>query len=217
MQSILLRILNLIYPQTCGICSKISKEAICKRCQNKISENYVCQIHNYSHQSFTRHLYMFNYEGIIRERIIQYKFSNKAYLNEMFTNFIIKNKKICGFLKNYDIIIPVPISKKRKLKRGYNQSEIIARKVSKELKSLKLETNVLLKVKDNVAQSTLSKEERAKNVKDAYKVQNEQIIKNKRIVLLDDVFTTGSTVEECSRVLKLAGVKQVDVITIAKD
>lgn len=217
MQAILNQIINLIYPQTCGICEKIAKEPICKKCRNKLEELAICNIHNYSHQNFTRHLYLFAYKGIIREKIIEYKFSNKAYLNEMFVNFMIKNKKICGFLKKYDIMIPVPISKKRKQKRGYNQSQLIAKKLGKELKNLKLVTNVLQKQKDILPQSTLSQEERKKNVKNAYKIQNEQIIKNKTIILLDDVFTTGSTVEECSRMLKLAGARQVDVITIAKD
>lgn len=217
MQAILKQIIDLIYPPTCGICEKIAKEPICPKCKNKLEELAICNIHNYSHQSFTRHLYIFEYKGIIREKIIQYKFSNQAYLNEMFVNFMIKNEKICGFLKKYDIMIPVPISKKRKQKRGYNQSEIIAKKLVKERTNLQLETNVLQKQKDIVPQSTLSQEERKNNVKNAYKIQNEQIIKNKTIILLDDVFTTGSTVEECSRMLKLAGAKQVDVITIAKD
>lgn len=217
MKTIFSQIINLIYPQTCGICEEIANESICKKCKNKLEELAVCNIHNYSHQSFTRHLYIFEYKAIIREKIIQYKFSNKAYLNEMFVNFMIKNEKICGFLKKYDIMIPVPISKKRKQKRGYNQSQIIAKKLVKDLKNLKLVTNVLQKQKNIVPQSTLSKEERKNNVKDAYKIQNEQIIRNKTIILLDDVFTTGSTVEECSRMLKLAGAKQVDVITIAKD
>lgn len=217
MQTILKQIINLIYPQTCGICGKIVNEPICTKCRNKLEELAVCNIHNYSHQSFTRHFYLFTYKGIIREKIIAYKFSNQAYLHEMFVNFMIKNEKICGFLKKYDIIIPVPISKKRKQKRGYNQSQIIAKKLAKELDNLELVTNVLKKQKDIVPQSTLSQEERKQNIKNAYKIQNEQIIKNKTIVLLDDVFTTGSTVEECSRMLKLAGAKQVDVITIAKD
>lgn len=211
------QILNLIYPQTCGICEKISKEPICKKCQIKLEKLLVCKINNYSDKNFTRHLYLFRYDGIIREKIIQYKFRDKAYLNEMFVNFITKNEKICGFFKNYDIIIPVPISKNRKKERGYNQTEIIAKKIAKQMENLTFETDVIKKIKDIVPQSTLTVKERVHNVKNAYTVVNSERIREKRVLLLDDVFTTGSTVNECSKVLKENGAKIIDVLTIAKD
>lgn len=211
------QILNLIYPQTCGVCEKISKEPICKKCQTKLDELLVCKINNYSDKNFTRHLYLFRYDGIVRERIIQYKFKDKAYLNEMLVNFITKNKKICGFFKNYDIIIPVPISKNRKRKRGYNQTEIIAKKIAKQAENLTIETDLIKKIKDVVPQSTLTLEQRVQNVKNAYSVVNSEKIQGKRVLLLDDVFTTGSTVNECSKVLKENGAKIIDVLTIAKD
>lgn len=211
------QIFNLIYPQTCGICEKISKEPICKKCQTKLDELMVCKINNYSDRNFTRHLYLFRYDGIIREKIIQYKFKDKAYLNEMFVNFITKNEKICGFFKNYDIIIPVPISKNRKKERGYNQTEIIAKKIAKQMENLTFETDVIKKIKDIAPQSTLTAEARIHNVKNAYTVINNERIREKRVLLLDDVFTTGSTINECSRVLKENGAKSIDVLTIAKD
>lgn len=210
------QILNLIYPQTCGICEKISKEPICKKCETKLNELLVCKVNNYSDKNFIRHLYLFKYEGIIRERIIQYKFKDKAYINEMFVNFIIKNEKICGILKKYDIISPVPISNNRKKIRGYNQTELIARKLANILNNLVFEDS-LKKIKDIAPQSTLKGEQRIQNVKNAYGILNEEVIQGKNIILLDDVYTTGSTVNECSRVLKLAGAKNVDVLTIAKD
>lgn len=211
------QILNLIYPQTCGMCEKICKEPICKKCKNKLNELLVCKINNYSDKNFTRHLYLFRYDGIIRDKIIQYKFQDKAYLSELFVNFITKNKKVCGFFKNYDIIIPVPISKNRKKERGYNQTAIIARKIANEIENLTFEQNVIKKIKDIVPQSTLNVEERVHNVKNAYIVVNSEKIQGKRLVLLDDVFTTGSTVNECSRVLKEYGAMNIDVVTIAKD
>lgn len=135
----------------------------------------------------------------------------------MFVNFIIKNKKICGIFKNYDIIIPVPISKNRKSKRGYNQTELISSKIAKYIQNLIYEPDVLKKVKNIVPQSTLTKQERQNNVNNAYIVVSKEKIQGKSLILLDDVFTTGSTVNECSKVLKEAGARNIDVLTIAKD
>lgn len=210
-------VINLIYPNTCGFCDKICSESICPKCKIEAKKYMICNIHNYSDISFTRHMYIFKYDGIIREKIVQYKFNDKPYIYESFVNLILKNEKTCNFLKSYDIIIPVPISKKRKQKRGYNQSELIAKKISKSIERLTLVTNVLTKKIDIVPQSSLSKTNRINNVKDAYDIKNAEIIKNKKIIIIDDVFTTGSTVEECSRILKNAGAKIVDVLTIAKD
>ncbi len=176
-----------------------------------------CKINNYSDKNFVRHLYLFEYDGIIKEKIIQYKFKDKAYLNEMFVNFIVKNKKICGFLKNYDIIIPTPISKSRKKIRGYNQTELIARKICDKTNILHFEKDILIKTKNIVPQSTLTRKERQQNVQNAYDVINTEKIQDKKVLLFDDVYTTGSTVNECSRMLKMSGASMVDVLTIAKD
>ncbi|MFR2196198.1 MAG: ComF family protein [Clostridia bacterium] len=116
----------------------------------------------------------------------------------------------------YDIIIPVPISKKRNKERGYNQSFLIAREIAKNEK-VKLKNNVISKVKNNNTQSKLNKEERAENVKNVYKITNNKEIIDKNILLIDDIFTTGATLNECSKMLKQAGTKKVDVLTIAKD
>ena len=118
--------------------------------------------------------------------------------------------------KIYDIIIPVPISKKRKKERGYNQSLLIARKISSKEK-IKLGDKVISKVKNNNTQSKLNKEERAENVKNVYKITSNKEIINKNILLIDDIYTTGATLNECSRMLKQAGAKKIDVLTIAKD
>ena len=100
----------------------------------------------YKDKYFDNHIYLFRYEGIVRKKIIEYKFKEKSYLNETFVNFILKNEKICRFLKSYDIITPVPIHAKRKRKRGYNQSELIAKKIAKDINNF----NIL---KDNAVNS----------------------------------------------------------------
>ena len=120
-------------------------------------------------------------------------------------------------LEKYDIIIPVPMYRKKEKRRGYNQTALIARKIAKAYKNLVYDGKSLQKIKDTKMQSSLDKTERRKNIKNAYKVINQQKIKDKKIILLDDIYTTGSTVNECSKVLKQSGAKEILVVTIAKD
>ena len=153
---------------------------------------------------------------MIREKIIQYKFQDKSYIYNTFAKIILKNEKVCGLLKKYDIIIPVPIHRKRKLQRGYNQTQLIAKEIAKNI-DIKLCDDVLVKSKNTIAQSKLNKNKRKQNIKNAFKVLNLEKIQGKNILLFDDIFTTGSTVNECSKILKKAGAKTVGVLTIAKD
>ena len=159
---------------------------------------------------------IFKYEGIIRDKILQYKFEDKAYMYNTFAKIILKNEKICGLLKKYDIIIPVPIHKKRKAQRGYNQTQLIASKISKYVE-IKLCDDVLIKSKNTIAQSKLNKNKRKQNIKGAFKILNSEKIQGKNILLFDDIYTTGSTVNECSKILTRAGAKRIGVLTIAKD
>ena len=197
-------VINLIYPNVCGICDKISKEDLCKKCEIKLNEIAKFKIDKYKNKNFSKHLYIFKYEGIIKDRLINFKFNDKIYIYKAFVNFIIKNKKICRFLKNYDIIIPVPIHYKRKIKRGYNQSALIAKSIAQNNNLIEYVDNVLLKQKNNKPQSTKNKRDRQENVIGAYYIKNEYKIYNKKILLLDDIYTTGSTVNECAKALKQA-------------
>ncbi len=208
-----------MYPPCCGICGKLNKNSLCKKCEIKLNKLAVWKIEDYRQITsyFEEHIYIFNYDSIIRKTILDYKFNEKSYIYRTFINFLKKNEKICVQIKKYDIIIPVPISLKRKKERGYNQSDLIAKDLALEL-NIKYIKNALLKIKNNSAQSTLTAEEREKNVKDVYKIKKNMIHKlyEKNILLIDDIFTTGSTVNECSRVLKEAGVYKIGVLTIAK-
>ena len=101
-------------------------------------------------------------------------------------------------------------------KRGYNQTELIAREIAKNTKLI-LEKDVLVKIKNVTSQTKLTKEKRIQNVKDVFKIISNKKIYKKNIILLDDIYTTGSTVNEASRILKLAGARKIGVLTIAKD
>lgn len=136
-------------------------------------------------------------------------------------NFLLKNDFFFENFKSYDTIIPVPISKKRKKERGYNQSLLIAKElvkqVNKEKKILSLCADALEKVKNIVPQSTLDKENRLQNVQGVYQLKNKEQLEGKKILLIDDIYTTGSTVKECAKVLQQVSAKKIDVFTIAKD
>ncbi len=209
-------IINIIYPNVCGFCDKICRDDICIKCMSKLNREKECKKHIYLTKNFSTHMHIFRYDDCIRDSIIKYKFASKPYKCKAFVNFIIKDKKICGFLKKYDIIIPVPISKQHKLKRGYNQSELIMKELKKHIENIEVCTDVLYKIKNTPAQSSLNKEQRKNNLINAYKVKNNEKILNKKILLFDDIFTTGSTVDECSRVLKNSGAYDVRGINTSK-
>jgi len=208
--------INLIYPKVCGICNNLSKTDLCKKCEIDLKNIAKFKIDKYKDKNFRKHLYIFKYEGIIKQRLIDFKFNEKSYIYKAFVIFLLKNKKSCRFLKSYDIIIPVPIHYNRKITRGYNQSALIAKEVAKRL-NIKYEEKVLLKSIDNKPQSTKNREDRLNNVIGVYYIKNKHEITNKKILLLDDIYTTGTTVNECCKILKQSGAKFVDVITIAKD
>ena len=211
------KLLNFIYPPKCGICNKICDDFLCSNCRRNIEKLQFTKLKKFLVKKLDEHLYIFKYEDIIRNKIIDYKFKEKAYLYKFFVTIMINNKKICCFLKNYDIIIPIPIHNKRKRKRGYNQTELIAKELATNVENLEYKNNILIKTKNTKAQSTLNRNQRKKNLIGAYEVVNNVEIMNKNVLLLDDVFTTGSTANECSRVLKEAGALKVGIITIAKD
>ena len=210
------QLLNLIYPKTCGICGKGKDTYLCKKCENRLKTIAIFGKDEYLDKNFENHYYIFKYDNIIRKLIIDYKFNEKAYIYRSFSNFLNKNKEIYSKLYFYDIIMPVPISKKRKKTRGYNQSNLLAKEIA-EIYSLKLESKTLIKCIDNIAQSTLDKNGRGENVIGAYKVKDALKIIDKKILLIDDIFTTGATVEECSKMLKIYGAEKIDILTIAKD
>ena len=211
-------ILDFIYPPVCGICGKLGQDYLCKKCQ-KILESqakFVIDKNQDYNQNFNKHLYIFKYEGIIRKIVLDYKFNEKSYLYLTFVNFLLKNEKFFKILKSYDTIIPVPISSERKNERGYNQSELLAKELAKKL-NIECVKNCLIKNKNIIEQSKLTKVERQKNIQGVYILKNKEKLINKNLLLIDDIFTTGSTVNECCKILKQANPRKIDVLTIAKD
>lgn len=208
---------SIVFPPCCAICGKLNSKKCCKDCEKRINSQLNLNIENKAGYYFEKHMYLFKYKNEIRNLILDYKFRDKSYLYELFAKIITKNEKICGILEKYDIIIPVPIHKKRKKQRGYNQSELVARQISKNIANLQLENKAFIKIKNNKPQSTLNKKQRKQNVKNVYKLENKGKIENKNIVLFDDIYTTGNTANEIAKILKQNGANKILVLTIAKD
>ena len=202
----------------CGICGKLEQKSLCNKCKIKLQKSAICKIEDYKNTSsyFDEHIYLFQYTGEIRDTILQYKFNEKSYIYRTFLELIKNNENICAQIKKYDIIIPVPISKKRLNTRGYNQSSIIAKNLAKEL-NIEYSEKILIKTKDNKPQSEMKQDTRKSNVSGVYKVINEERINNKKVLIVDDIFTTGSTVDECAKVLKDNSAESIGVFTLAKD
>lgn len=202
--------LNLIFPPTCEICGKVGTY-LCDKCYFKIKKyeiNYISK----NKEIFC----MYRYKDKIRELLIDYKFNDKSYLYNFFSELLIKNKKVCKILKSCDIIIPIPLHKKRKLDRGYNQSELILRDIAKKM-DLQIENNVLKKVKNIKPQSEKGYAERMNDIKGVYIVENTQKIVGKKVLIFDDVYTTGSTTGECKKELLKVGASKVVIFTLTKD
>lgn len=153
------------------------------------------------------------YDGIVKDAIHEFKFNGKKKLSEklgqLLTDYL-TGREIPT--EEIDLIVPIPLSKKREKGRGYNQSMLLAEVVSKEF-GLKLDVASLKKAKDVKPQFELSRNERFVNIKGAFIASG---LPDLNILLIDDIYTTGATVCEASLAVKNAGAKYVYVITLAR-
>lgn len=209
-------VLNTLFPPACCICGKIDKNWICSNCKKRVERLEKSCVLDIENKKYEKLLYIFKYESLIRKLMLRYKFSNKAYLNNFFATVITQSDENCKLLKKYDMIIPVPMHKKKMQKRGYNQTELIGEKLEKIL-NIPSRTDILQKVVNTTTQSKLSGKARQSNIKHAFFIKNDIEVEDKKIILLDDIYTTGATSEECSRILKDAGASEILVLVLAKD
>jgi len=209
-------ILNEIYPNICGLCESVCKQNICTKCTLKLQEKIQFRHIKHYNKYFQEHGFLFSYDGELRNKLLSYKFFEQAYLYRFFAEMILKNQQAVNLIKKYDIIIPVPLHPKRMNERGYNQAELIAKQIAKSINKIEIKSNILFKIKPNLPQSLQNKENRKANVKGVYIARKTETIYNKKILLFDDIYTTGNTVNECSKVLKRAGIEHVRSIYTIK-
>lgn len=194
----------------CFFCKseKIYKLFLCKDCINRLIK-YNSEIYNDFEENEFKKEIIYYYRGNIKEKIKEFKFKDGLYLKKPFGalvyNFLDKD-----LLKNIDYIAYVPSSKRKFNLRGYNHSKLIAIEISKYSK--KPIFNNLKKIKNTKSQHFLTLDERRINLKDAFLVDVD--LSNKKILLIDDIHTTGSTVYECCKELKRKNCKFVWVVCI---
>ena len=155
------------------------------------------------------------YEGIIRQLIHKFKYQNKDYLSAPLAKLLIEFIQQHQInLSLFDLIIPIPLHKTRLRDREFNPSQLLAKAIAQRF-SLKLSVNNLWRQKQRNAQIELEGKKRWENVKKCFNLHNPEELKDKNILLVDDVLTTGATCSEVARLLKAAGAARVTVLTLA--
>lgn len=236
-------LVNLLYPPLCGICNKkllTGQEAallICKDCLAKIKKNppphckkcgrSLCGLTDNIEtcwECFDRNFYFerswsgFFYEGVVKEALHLLKYSGKIFLSNLFSNLLIQFlKNNIEILEGIDGVISVPLHSVKLREREFNQAHILVEVITKEFK-LKDLSRCLKRTKVTRPQSELDKKERFNNVKGTFEipVSTYEVVCGKNILIVDDIFTTGATLNECARVLKKAGVKKIRCLTFAR-
>ncbi|MCK8824168.1 ComF family protein [Fuchsiella alkaliacetigena] len=194
-------------------------EGYCQKCGKLLAEVEVeeqlcadCEDQNYK---FSRARAAATYASI-GDYIYQLKYEKKQALAQPLGEIL----GVCAVQfynpRDLDLIIPVPVSAKKLKKRGFNQANLLAQEVAKKL-DLEVNNEVLKRAVDTVSQSKLSLAERKENVKDIFYCEPKQVkeIKEQTLLLVDDIYTTGSTANECAKVLLRAGAAEVKVLTLA--
>jgi ComF family protein len=233
---------NLIYPDICFACKKIFErndllqqnksfpknfrdvfsDVLCSDCLVKI-----CPVKDdktgffFSKKHIDSLSSIFYYKDSIVDIVHLLKYNDKIFLAEKIS-WLILQQYFELYKNNYpELCVFVPMHKKAFRKRGFNQTYLIANETQKlawknKIYFPEVHKEVLIKIKNTKSQTELKKEERKHNISNVFKVKNPFFVKGKKILLLDDVCTTGSTLEECAKTLSKSGAKSVDAITFAR-
>jgi ComF family protein len=165
---------------------------------------------------FSVHRSCGRYDGVLRDLIILFKYGRASVLSRALARYA---EDALGsdprLWEGADGLVPVPLHRKRQRDRGFNQSQLLARELA-ALRGMRVLDGCLVKVRNNPAQTSLESAGREMNVRGAYEVRGRGKIEGKTLILVDDVFTTGSTLHECSLTLKDAGARDVRALTLAQ-
>ena len=206
-------LMELLFPSKCVLCRQLLKTGetdLCGSCRADAPEYPNRKIKLQFLDSFAAVWY---YEGNVRASLLRYKFHNARSYSVSYGR-ILAMKLLREYPDGFDVLTWVPVSRLRKLRRGYDQVELLAKAVGKELGMTPVPT--LKKIRNNRPQSRLKGvEARRANVLGAYRILENTDVKGKRVALLDDILTTGATAGECARVLLSAGAKEVHCAAMA--
>jgi ComF family protein len=154
-------------------------------------------------------------EGVARQVIHQYKYHRALWLEPLFADLLRRTAPLVLQQEHWDMIVPVPLHPLKEREREFNQAQRLARLLSKQTQ-IPVNSKVLRRVEYTRTQTALNRTERVANVRHAFAVMNGLELTGRRVVLFDDVLTTGSTASACAKALKTAGVSDVCVWTLAR-
>ena len=212
--------LNLVFPIFCQDCGKNlpynNKTYLCQNCYERLRLGSlpICTLTDES-LLFSEAWHCYKYEGLIKELVCKFKYHRKMYLKNTLADLLYAFAVEHTQYQKIDILAAVPMHKSDKRKRGFNQSDILAKELSLRLNTKYAERSIQ-KLKKTKEQVNLKKTERIKNMKNAFVPGETAQVKNKNVLLVDDVFTTGATTNECSRILTKHGANSVSVLTLTK-
>ena len=201
-----------------GFCDDCKKSAIlndgktCKRCGMGIDgEEDYCGNCSFDKIYFDKAYSAFIYDGAVRKSILKFKFAGYGNFARVFAKYLAAVAVSRGL--EFDVVTFAPMSKNSLKERGYNQAELLARRFCDILECGDKLLNAIAKIKETARQETISKKERKTNLIGAYKCVAD--VKGKRVLVIDDIKTTGATLNECAKVLKRSGAVKVIGLTIA--
>ena len=218
--------LNLFFPKVCYACSNLlldNERQICTACRHNLpTTNY----HFEDNEAIKKVLYgrvkldqatallRFEKKGIVQQLLHNLKYRGHETIGKVLGEWLGNELKTVEAYNSIDIVIPVPLHKRKLRKRGYNQVEKFGRAIAKALEVDYMD-NVLLKTTTTKTQVFKKRIARWNDANEVFTIQNTELIKGKHVLLVDDIITTGATIEACSNMLNKAGDLKISVATMA--
>jgi ComF family protein len=212
-------IFNIVFPAKCVLCGKSGVD-LCLDClkdapgAERESAKWIFPLYDYRHPAIKKSLWLLKYKGKKRLANVFAEILYEKMLEELSELSVMEN-----FTE--PILIPIPLSAKRYRERGYNQAQLICEEIMKidnvrKNINFSLEKNVLIKPKDTEHQARIKdRGARLKNMTGSFAIKNAELVKNKNIILIDDILTTGATLSEARKALKQSGARKVIAFTVA--
>ncbi|MDI6851349.1 MAG: ComF family protein [bacterium] len=188
-------LLEAIFPSFCYVCGKPSKGILCEDCRKRFEKKRIDKIFFPDSDHLSRIYIVFEYRDEVQKLIEEFKYGKRKEVARYFSPYL------SGFSLSYDFIVPVPLHPVRFRERGFNQSELIAERLSKEY-SIPLMKRGIKRIKYTVQQANLTRNERLQNLSGAFYVKHPERFEGKKILLIDDVYTTGATIENLAKAFR---------------
>lgn len=229
MHNLFKTVFDIFYPISCGGCNAATGSILCKACIDTfrpveeekacpvcgrfIGKPVLCGACMEEKRAFKRGYFGYYFEDRFRDALHSFKFNGRIDVGECLVRLL--RERFGTITENVDCVVPIPVTEKRLTERGFNQSFIIAEEIAK-MTGKELCPSVLIKTKQTRDQYALSRKERKSNVKAVFAVKNSRQILGKRVLLVDDLFTTGYTAREAARLLIRSSVKEVTFFALAR-